>query len=208
LSFKKGDIVRLKEEHKRIAPRLFGRDLEIDKIDRDLYYVKEVGALRGKPGDAVFDYRLEYASTRIEGKPIDHKDIKVGDTILNTFDIGDVKLTRQGVVRQIGNRTGGGTQLWTAGGRRVDVDTYTDTYTLVKAAPEVDKVLERVKKATTDDLVEFPVFFGNKILARRLPTLRERDWAVLYSDGWVYKSNEEFADLIRDIFDKVRWIGQ
>lgn len=210
MSFKKGDIVRLKKEHKDVCPRLFGRDIEIAKVEYDLFYVKEVGAAHGKSGDAFFAYRLELvAGSRVEGRTIAHRDIKVGDTIRNTMQSDDLKITREGVVESIGSGYSGSVALWTADHKRIDVDVRTDTYTLVKAAPQEDKILKRVKESKKGDVVTFLNVLGMALLAERIhPRVGSGEtWSIHYSDGWKYKTDKQFADILREDYDKARWLS-
>jgi hypothetical protein len=68
----------------------------------------------------------------------------------------------------------------------------TSRLVLIKEAPEIDEVLERVLTAGRDKLVEITREDGFRA-AKKHTSL----WTVYAPEGWVYKTNEEFAEYIR-----------
>jgi ABC-type antimicrobial peptide transport system permease subunit len=207
LQFKQGDIVRLKETHKSHCPAFADTDLVVVKTSSDLVEVKRVEWLSSARSESFFDFRLELApGKRVEGQKIKHKDIKAGDTILNTVQSDDLTLTRQGVVEQIGSGYSGSAALWTADNKRIDIDMRTDSYTLVKAAPEEDFVLKPVVNSKAGAVVQFPSKIGAITLARKSFL---GNWDVYFASGVQAYTNKDFADLLRPNYEtsKVRWLS-
>lgn len=196
MTFQAGDIVYIAEEHK--FTHVTGLDGPLTVLESTDRWTKVEGPDTHGPKE-IFTCRFEKRD-RTEGAEIRHEDIRIGDTIRNTYVSEDMKLTREGTVAATGSAFSGSTALWTADSMRIDVDYRSDTYTLIKAAPEVDEVLERVKSAGRDKIVEITREDGFRV-AKKHTSL----WTVYAPEGWVYKTNEEFAEYIRGA--EVVWHG-
>lgn len=208
MGFNKGDIVRLKAGQQTHNRDFYGIDLEVVKDEpgassrERLISVKKVGSdgTSWKDATEFFDWRLEKVRVkRVVGEKIAAADIKVGDTIHAEWVNDDLKLMREGVVARI---TPLGSLL-TAGNRHIDISVADDTYTLIKAAPEVDLLLEKIKDTPTGGVVQF-----------HLPTPRFArkgifGWDIYGAGGVLTKSSAELAQMLRplDGTRSLKWLS-
>lgn len=202
--FKVGDKVRLKKEHENSDARLKGLNLEVVSVDPSHYTIRLVTVTTGDGKRAqFFDYRLEKVTVRTEGETILREDIRIGDEIRTYILSDDLTFSRQGTVATI--KRDFNESIWTAKNRRLDFNNpEKETITLIKAAPEVDKVLVRAVDAGVGAVVEFKGPMGGRVLSRKS---KVDSWEIFYANGLRFKTNEEFAEIIREKFETVRWLS-
>lgn len=145
--------------------------------------------------------RLEHVQARVEGQKIAFGDIRVGDEIRASRTMEDVIFSRQGTIARIGGYSHP-TALYSASGIRLDYNHTEDTYTLIKAAPEKDEVLEKVTEQEDGTVAEAPKG-GVKVLCRKTGI----SWVTFFPSGASIYSNVDFAEWIRPVYNEVRWLG-
>lgn len=207
LGYAVGDTVRVNKQNIGELPKMFENvDLKVLKIegvpnsgDHGRRWVT-VAIPDGK-SDSYYGFRFEKVNTeRPAGKEIEPEDIRPGDLISNTYVIGDLTLTRQGVVH---TNKGDGILL-TKSNQRIDA-TCADHFTLIKAAPEVDKVMEKLKESTEGTIVQLPN--SKKTLCRKEIRNDGNKWVCFFPGGQDTMAEKTFASLVRDKFDELVWIA-
>lgn len=202
--FKVGDKVRISKEHEKVDERFRGQTLEVSHLDPPEHMTRLITVTRADGARAqFFNYRLEKVTLRTEGETILREDIRIGDEIRTDIISGDLTFSRQGTVSAI--KRDFNESIWTAKNRRLDFNNpEKETITLIKAAPEVDKVLDRAVDAEIGAVVEFKGPMGGRVLSRKS---KADSWEIFYANGMKFNSNEEFAEIIREQFDTVRWLS-
>lgn len=130
-------------------------------------FVQPIPAIAGRKPEAFMVTRFEKVVARVEGNEIRPQDIKVGDEILVKREGYDrITHMRQGTVKTIKeNKDRYGTTLVflsEQGGKLNWGQDFTETFTLVKTAPEKDLLLERLTFAGTGQVITY-----GQMLARR-----------------------------------------
>jgi hypothetical protein len=92
----------------------------------------------------------------------------------------------------------------TAQNFRIDTGS-TGVYTLVKAAPEVDKVMEKLKESPEGTIVQLPN--SKKTLCRKEIRNDGNKWVCFFPGGQDTMAEKTFANLVRDKFDELVWIA-
>ena len=157
-------------------------DLDYEKVSFDVKDVRVIESL---------------GPVRVEGKEIKPQDIKVGDEIRVSRTSGGMTSTRQGVVAKVQKFPSSrhkNPYLFNVlngqyAGARLNWDEADETYTLIKAAPKVDEVLEALKAAEGGTAV----YFGSH-MARK--SGMSEWWDVYSATGLFGKGTPELRGLI------------
>lgn len=131
-------------------------------------FVQPIPAIAGRKPEAFMATRFELVTDRVEGEEILPKYIKVGDEILVTR-VGHDKIThtRQAVVGNIkeNNDQYGRTLVFQSEVRAGKINwgqDFTETFTLIKAAPDKDLLLERLTNSTLGQVVTFGTYLARR----------------------------------------------
>jgi hypothetical protein len=198
-TFREGDKVRLSKEGLNDFPQ-YG-DSTFTVVKQGVF----VNAIQDVTGENIGLYasRFEHVRTRAEGEEINFDDIRIGDEIRSELRSDDLFVTRQGVVFAIGSEYSAHS-LWTNLHKRIDVDPKREAYILVKAAPEPDKVMEKLKESPEGTIVQMPN--SKKTLCRKEIKNDGNKWICYFPGGQDTMTEKTFAAFIRKDFDKVVWI--
>jgi len=173
-TFKVGDIVTPKGIHlqdvlAQVGPSADGTytitSVRESNGDTTLIDVEAYDKKAWRTSGSVYAHRFELAPFRVEGKEIAPKAIQTGDEIRVTR-VGTEGIThsRQGVVNRIietEDKYGHGLLLKVGYGARLNWGQgLAETFTLVKAAPERDLVLERLNESGTGQIITFGAYLA------------------------------------------------
>jgi hypothetical protein len=215
IAFKIGDIVTPTHEDLPTVQKWAG--VAVDNKYKVVSVIEQFNEIRVQPIPATTGHmpeafmmkRFTLATYRVEGKEIKPAAIKVGDEILVSKTRDGFTQMRQGVVgstkRQSHNRAIGneGAILFFTEGPYNDAkdrlnwgENSGETFTLVKAAPDVDLLLERLTNSTLGQVVTF----GTYLARRNFNTT----WTIL--DGT--KTTVESAKYLRKLIGEadVKWL--
>lgn len=171
-----GDIVKPTAENlptvQKWAGPSQGNKYQVTNVSNQFseIFVQPIPAIAGRKPEAFMVTRFELVAERVEGKEILPKDIKVGDEILVTRTGHDgIKHTRQAVVGHIkeNNDRYGKTLVFQTEDYRGKINwgqDFTESFTLVKAAPEKDLLLERLTFAGTGQIITYGTYLARRNL--------------------------------------------
>lgn len=170
LLFKLGDTVRVRKESFSTTSRRFhNTDLTVDLVTADRIRVMDEGGSTLNADKNVF--RIVRKQVRVEGAEIKPENIKVGDTIRVSKVSGKMTMIHEAVVgdikRQTDTKNFGNllfyTERFSDTAQRINWSKDSDeTFTLVKAAPERDVLLDRLVGSLAGQVITYRETWARK----------------------------------------------
>lgn len=209
-TFKVGDILKPKENHLsevvcQVGPSADGTytitSVRESNGDTTLIDVEAYDKKAWRTSGSVYAHRFDLAPFRFEGKEIAPKAIREGDEIRVTR-VGTEGIThsRQGVVNRIietDDQYGHGLLLKVGHGARLNWGQgLSETFTLVKAAPERDLVLERLISSSEGQVIECGKYFARKN--------KDGNWIAVSHLGSALYSSEHLRNVLGGV--EVTWL--
>lgn len=165
-------------------------------------FVQPIPAIPGRRPEAFMVTRFKTVVARVEGNEIRPQDIKVGDEILVTRKTMGLSHMRQAVVKEIkthNDRYGTTLSFQTEHRQKINWGqdhAESEVFTLIKAAPDKDLVLEGLVQAGTGQVITFGTY-----LARRNANT---SWTILDGVDTTVESAFRLRGLIGEA--EVKWM--